>query len=201
MCYDQQNKRIAVFLDRDGTLIEDRGNLRSPAEVIFFDSTFEALKKLQERFLLFIVSNQSGVAQGALTVEEVNQVNDYVVSQLGNAGIQITEVYWCPHKRSDFCECTKPNPFFLHRAATDYRLNLECSFMIGDHPHDVTFAENAGAQGIYVLTGHGYKHQNELRGDELVVQGIAEATAWIMRQCGEGNPKENLSVENIKESF
>ena len=176
----QYDKRVAVFLDRDGTLIEDRGNLRSPTEVIFFDSTFEALKKLQERFILFIVSNQSGVAEGALTVENVNQVNDYVVSKLANAGIQITEVYWCPHKRSDLCHCSKPNPFFLHKAAMEYRLDLEHSFVIGDHPHDIIFAENAGARGIYVLTGHGKKHRNVLRGDEVVVQGIAEAVAWIM---------------------
>lgn len=183
MCSGQHDKRVAVFLDRDGTLIEDRGNLRSPAEVIFFKSTFEALKKLQERFLLFIVSNQSGVAEGALTVEEVEQVNDYVVSQLAKSGIRITEVYWCPHKRSDCCQCIKPYPFFLHRAATDYRLNLTHSFVIGDHPHDVTFAKNVRAQGLYVLTGHGYKHQHELRGDEVVVRGIAEAAAWIMCQC------------------
>ena len=108
----QQDKRKAVFLDRDGTLIEDRGNLRYPDEVIFFDSTFQALNKLQEHFLLFIVSNQSGVAERAMTVEDVSRVNGCVVSQLANAGIQITEVYWCPHKRSDLCQCTKPNPFF-----------------------------------------------------------------------------------------
>ena len=183
MCSGQRDKRSAVFLDRDGTLIEDRGNLRCPTEAIFFKNTFEALKRLQERFLLFIVSNQSGVAEGALTVEKVEQVNGYVVSQLANAGILITEVYWCPHKRSDFCQCIKLNPFFLHRAATDYRFNLERSFVIGDHPHDVRFAENAGARGIYVLTGHGYKHQHELRDGELVVQGIAEAVDWIMCEC------------------
>ena len=176
----QHDKRVAVFLDRDGTLIEDRGNLRSPTEVIFFDSTFEALKRLQDRFRLFIVSNQSGVGEGALTVEEVEQVNDYVISQLATSGIQITEVYWCPHKRSDLCQCTKPNPFFLHKAAMDYSLDLEHSFVIGDHPHDITFAKNAGARGVYVLTGHGYKHRNELRGDEVVVQGIAEAADWII---------------------
>ena len=183
MCSGQQNERIAVFLDRDGTLIEDRGNLSSPAEVIFFDSTFEALKKLQDRFLLFIVSNQSGVAEGPLTVKEVEQVNDYVVSQLANAGIEITEVYWCPHKRTENCQCTKPNPFFLQKAAADHRLDLQRSLVIGDHPHDVYFAESVGAKGLYVLTGHGHKHKNELRGDEVVVQGIAEAAAWISSQC------------------
>ena len=178
----QKSKSAAVFLDRDGTLIEDHGNLRYPEEVIFFDSTVQALKKLQERFLLFIVSNQSGVAEGALTVEDVNRVNGHVISKLADAGIQISQVYWCPHKRSDRCQCTKPNPFFLQKAAREYRLNLKGSFAIGDHPHDVYFAESVGAKGVYVLTGHGLKHKNELRGDELVVQGIAEAADWIMDQ-------------------
>ena len=80
-----------------------------------------------------------------------------------------------------------PIRFFLHKAATEYRLDLEHSFVIGDHPHDIIFAENAEARGIYVLTGHGKKHRNVLRGDEVVVQGIAEAVAWIMRQCRQQN--------------
>lgn len=174
--------RTAVFLDRDGTLIEDRGNLRCPSEVSFFSDTFAALKKLQTRLLLFIVSNQRGVADGDLTVAEVDDVNRYVVSELAERGIQITDVYWCPHRRSDGCECIKPKPYFLHRAAADYHLDLKRSFTIGDHPHDVHFAENVGGRGIYVLTGHGRKHRDELSGHELVVEDIAEAADWIMAQ-------------------
>ncbi len=182
MSLRKQHTRRAVFLDRDGTLIEDRGNLRLPTEVIFFESTFEALQRLQERFLLFIVTNQMGVADGALTIEEVNQVNEHLVKQLANRGIQIVDVYCCPHKRSDDCECIKPKPYFLHNAAAQYSIDLKNSYAIGDHPHDVVFAENVGAIGIYVLTGHGAKHQNELNGDELVLPSIAEAADWILDQ-------------------
>ena len=182
MSMQKQHNSLAVFLDRDGTLIEDRGNLRSSAEVFFFERTFEALRRLQEQFLLFIVTNQAGVAEGAITIEEVKQVNGHLVTQLANRGIQIVEVYWCPHKRSDGCECIKPKPFFLHKAATQHSVDLENSYTIGDHPHDVVFAENVGAKGIYVLTGHGSKHQNELRGDELVLPSIAEAADWILAQ-------------------
>ena len=172
--------RPAVFLDRDGTLIEDRGHLRRAADVVFFPDTTEALWLLQQDHLLFIVSNQSGVAEGLLTTEEVEQVNRYVIEQLANAGVTVTEVYWCPHHRSDNCMCIKPNPYFLQRAADQHDVDLPRSYTIGDHPHDVYLAENVGARGIYVLSGHGRKHRYEVNGDHPVVEGIAEAAEWIM---------------------
>ena len=172
--------RPAVFLDRDGTLIEDRGHLRSAADVVFFPDTMGALWLLQQDYLLFIVSNQSGVAEGVLSAYEVDQVNGYVVEQLANAGVTVSEVYWCPHKRSDNCTCIKPNPYFLQRAAEKYDVDLSRSYTIGDHPHDVYLAKNAGARGIYVLSGHGQKHHRELIGDHPEVIGIAKAVEWIM---------------------
>ena len=103
----KRERQSAVFLDRDGTLIEDRGHLRSAADVAFFPDTVASLRLLQQDYLLFIVSNQSGVAEGLLTTEEVEQVNSYVVEQLASAGVAIAEVYWCPHRRSDNCMCIK----------------------------------------------------------------------------------------------
>lgn len=176
--------RPAVFLDRDGTLIEDRGHLRHAKDVVFFPETIGALWLLQQDYLLFIVSNQSGVAEGALSAEEVVQVNDYVVEQLADAGVSITEVYWCPHKRSDNCMCIKPNPYFLQRATEQHDVNLLRSYTIGDHPHDVYLAKNVGARGIYVLSGHGRKHCRELTGNHPVVAGIAEAAEWILHDQG-----------------
>ena len=80
--------RAAVFLDRDGTLIEDRGHLRNPSEVDFFASTFHALRRLQEQFLLFIVTNQSGVADGLISMRDVDRVNAHVIAQLADAGMR-----------------------------------------------------------------------------------------------------------------
>lgn len=177
---DKAKCRPAVFLDRDGTLIEDRGHLRCAADVAFFPDTIASLWLLQQDYLLFIVSNQSGVAEGALTSAEVEEVNNHVVEQLASAGVTITAVYWCPHKRSDDCMCIKPNPYFLRRAAEQHDVDLSQSFVIGDHPHDVYLADNVGARGIYVLSGHGRKHRCELNGDHLVVEGIGEAAEWIM---------------------
>jgi histidinol-phosphate phosphatase family protein len=139
-----------------------------------------SLLLLQKDFLLFIVSNQAGVAEGTLTFEEEEEVNDYVVKQLANASVTIAEVYWCPHKKSDNCMCIKPNPYFLLRAVDEYRVDLQRSYVVGDHPCDIELANNVGARGIYVLTGHGRKHCRELTADSLVVAGIAEAAECIM---------------------
>ena len=172
--------RPAIFLDRDGTLIEDRGHLRSPSEVVFFPSTMGALRRLHERFLLFIVTHQPGVAEGVISIHDVERVNAHVVARLAEMGVQISATYVCPHKRADRCACIKPKPYFLHKATGEYRVDLRRSFVVGDHPHDVQLARNAGAQGVYVRTGHGAKHLDELSGSELVARDIAEAAEWIL---------------------
>lgn len=171
----------AVFLDRDGTVIEDRGHLADSSEVVFYPDTGNALRRLQERFLLFLVTNQPWVARGILTREDVSRVNAGVVAHLAAHGVTITAVYVCPHERSDGCACIKPNPYFLHQAAGEYGVDLQRSFTVGDHPHDVEFARSVGARGVYVRTGHGSKHLGELRPDEIIVAGIGEAADWILR--------------------
>ena len=170
----------AVFLDRDGTLIEDRGHLSDPAQVVFFPETLQALRRVQTRFLLFIVTNQSGVARGGLRPEEVQRVNAHVVEHLGREGVVIREVYCCPHAREDGCACIKPKPYFLLKASGDHGVDLSRSFVVGDHPTDVELAVNAGARGIYVLSGHGRKHRNELTVECEVAEGILEAADAIL---------------------
>ncbi|MBM4043710.1 MAG: HAD family hydrolase [Planctomycetes bacterium] len=172
--------RPAVFLDRDGTLMEDRGHIRSPSEVIFFPDSPAALQRLGKQFLLFIVTNQPGVAEGVVTMEEVERVHAHVVAQLAQWGIHIHEVYVCPHRRSENCGCIKPRPYFLLKAAESYGLDLSRSFVVGDHPHDMDFAHSVGASGVYVLTGHGAKHRSELADPTLVVPGIRQAADWIL---------------------
>jgi D-glycero-D-manno-heptose 1,7-bisphosphate phosphatase len=170
-----------VFLDRDGTVIEDRGVLAEPSDVVFFPDTADALRRLQDRFLLFLVTNQPGVARGAITLNDVDRVNARIVSYLAEHGVTITAVYVCPHERSDGCLCIKPNPYFLHKAAAEHGVDLPRSFTIGDHPHDVEFAQSVGARGVYVRTGHGEKHLPELPAGEVVVSGIGEAVNWILK--------------------
>jgi len=174
------NRKAAIFLDRDGTIIEDRGYLRDASGIAFYPGAFEALQRLQDRFLLFIVTNQTGVAKGVLTIKDVERINRRIVAALSERGIAVTDVYVCPHNRADNCRCIKPKPYFIERAAECYGIDLSKSFAVGDHPHDVQFARNAGARGIYVLTGHGNKHQAELPPDTVIASGMADAAGKIL---------------------
>ena len=172
----------AIFLDRDGTLIEDRGYLRSPSEVVFHGDTFSALEKLKGRFLLVIITNQSGIGLRVVTLEEVEEVNRAIVNRLAQAGVTISAVYTCPHTREQGCDCFKPKPLLLERAAGQFRIDLPKSFAVGDHPHDAEMGRSLGVEGIFLLTGHGQKHVHELkdRGRVFVARNLDEAVTWIL---------------------
>lgn len=172
--------RPAVFLDRDGTIIEDRGYLSQPAQVVFFNDTISSLQRLQAHFDLFIVTNQSGVAKGAISTQDVATVNSYIVSHLAESGIRIAATYVCPHDRTEGCRCIKPKPYFLRKAERDFYVDLKHSFVIGDHPHDVEFAAQVGANAVFVLSGHGMKHRGELHSETKVAAGIREAADFIL---------------------
>ena len=172
-------KSPAVFLDRDGTLIEDAGFLRSVDQVDFYPQTFSALRRLGD-YILFIVTNQSGIAQGHIRAEEARAVNDYVVQRLGEEGTAIRTVYCCPHQRTDACNCMKPKPYFLRVAEREHEIDLARSFVVGDHPSDMELAHAVGARGIYVLTGHGLKHRAQLQVPATVVADIAAAADAIL---------------------
>jgi L-threonylcarbamoyladenylate synthase len=175
-----QKGRPAVFLDRDGTLIEDRGDLSRPADVVLFPDAIPALRRLAEQFELFIVTHQGGVGRGVLTMRDVDRIHHELLSRLQAQGVRIRRVYVCPHRRDELCECIKPKPTFLLAAAKEFGIDLRRSFTVGDHPHDVQLGRAAGATGLYVRTGHGEKHRGELSPDVVVLPGIREAAEWIL---------------------
>lgn len=174
-------KQSAIFLDRDGTIIFDRGYLKNPDEVEFFPGTFSSLQKLQNKFKLFIITNQSGISKGITSKDEVKLVNDYIVEVLKLQGIVISDVFCCPHSTEDKCICKKPNPHFILQAAKLYNLNLENSYIIGDHPSDVECGQNAGINSIYLLSGHGEKHKDELKDKFRICENIVEASEYILK--------------------
>lgn len=186
-------RRPALFLDRDGTIIEDRGDLGDPTEVEFLPGVLDALRALGAEFLLFIVTNQSAVARGCLTMEQVAAVNRSVVERLAEVGVTIQRVFVCPHARNEGCDCIKPKPWFLRVAEREYHLDLRRSFTIGDHPHDVVLATSVGATGIYVLTGHGAKHRESLPAGYAVVEGLAALTPALLKALAEEREKLLLS--------
>lgn len=175
----------AIFLDRDGTIIKDKGNIGEVKQVEFYHYTFDSLRQLQKKYLLFIITNQPGIAKGIVLQNQVEKVNLFIKSVLKREGIEIQSIYCCSHQKSDHCECRKPKTFFLEKAKNEYSLDLKKSYVIGDHPSDVELALNIEANAIYVLTGHGRKHYKELsenlRDNISVFRNLEFATKDILR--------------------
>lgn len=191
-------RKAAVFLDRDGTIIEDRGYLTDPEQVVFIPGVFAALRSLGEACAFFIVTNQSGVSKGLTSARQVESVNRFVVDELKRRGIGIVETYVCPHDREDACECRKPSPYFLELAARRYGIDLTKSYVVGDHIHDIETAKAAGATGIYVLSGHGRHHLAELAEAERIVVGDICAAARVIKadaeRCRDFDKKSRIHV-------
>lgn len=127
----------ALFLDRDGTLIVDVGYPRDPALVEPLPGAIEALRDLQQRFALVIISNQSGIARGKITNAEAAAVHARVLEVFAAGGVTFHGAYYCPHAPDAGCRCRKPQPGLLLDAARDLSLDLDRSVMIGDKPSDV----------------------------------------------------------------
>lgn len=182
MCQNYQNmaKHPAIFLDRDGTIIEDNGYINKTSDVFFYPQAFKALEILQKQFLLFIITNQSGISKGLISEWEVQGVNKYITETLKSKGIAIFDTFSCPHKNEDNCICKKPKPYFIKKAAQMYNVDLTRSFIIGDHPSDVECGINAGVTPIYLLSGHGKKHKDELLFDSKICKNLYYASKYII---------------------
>jgi len=170
----------AIFLDRDGTINEDIGDLYLAEKLVFTFQAIEALQLLQEKFLLFIITNQSGVGKGVFSREEYSRFNDYFMHKLKESGITIEEVFSCLHRKEEKCICHKPSPYFIAQAKKTYDLDIVNSYCIGDHPHDIEMAKRVGAHSVFLLTGHGIKHKEELLCQpDHIANNLYEAALWI----------------------
>ncbi len=139
----------AVFLDRDGTVIVDRGYLSNPADVAFVPGAVEALRRLHMAgFGLIFVSNQSGIGRGFVTADQSDAVHRRTVELLDSEEIPITASYICPHAPWDRCECRKPSTVLLRRAAAEHGIDFHRSFMVGDKTTDVDTGRAAGCRTV-----------------------------------------------------
>jgi D-glycero-D-manno-heptose 1,7-bisphosphate phosphatase len=175
----------AVFLDRDGTLIEERNYLRHPQDVIILPGTGQALQQLQTAgFTLFIVSNQSGVGRGYFTIDDVALVNRHLLSLLAIHQVQFKEIYIAPEAPGNPSRGRKPSPQFLFDARDHFAVDLSQSFMIGDKLIDLECGWNAGVKkSILVRTGYGAETERTAPQEvsrALVVDDLAIAAAWIL---------------------
>jgi D-glycero-D-manno-heptose 1,7-bisphosphate phosphatase len=175
----------AVFLDRDGTLNEERHYLHRPEDLVIFPGAADALKRLQDAgFKLFIVSNQSGVGRGYFTLAEVERVNERLALELGRAGVLLQKIYIAPEAPDMPSRGRKPSPQFLFDARDEFALDLAGSYMIGDKLIDLQCGWNAGVkQCILVRTGYGAETERVAAGKldgVRVVNDLAGAAEWIL---------------------
>lgn len=143
--------RRALFLDRDGTVIEDRGYMHDPDLVQLLPGAAEALRSIEgEGWALVVVSNQSGLARKLITQPEMDAVQTRFLEVLRRAGVDITASYFCGHGPDENCRCRKPSPFHLEQAAGEHGLDLRQSWMIGDRRSDILCGKNAGCRTIWL---------------------------------------------------
>jgi D-glycero-D-manno-heptose 1,7-bisphosphate phosphatase len=142
----------AVFIDRDGTIMEDTDYCSDPKDVRIFPGVIDALHLLKSRgFKVVIITNQSGIGRGLFTMDQYRAVESELLRQLGDGLIDAT--YYCPHAPGQDSEYRKPAAGMVFQAARDHQIDLSSSFLIGDKEIDVECAHNAGLHAIRVRTG------------------------------------------------
>ena len=188
--------RRAVFLDRDGTIAEEMGYVNHVDRLQIFPYAADAIRQLNRAEIpVIVVTNQSGIARNIFPESLVHEVHKKMISELAAAGAWIDAIYFCPHKSEDVCECRKPNPGMLERAAREHGLDLASSWVVGDRYADLEMAHAAGAHGILVMTGYG-RGEYELhraawpRQPDLVTENLSDAVRHILRNGG-GSPRGN----------
>jgi D-glycero-D-manno-heptose 1,7-bisphosphate phosphatase len=181
----------AVFLDRDGTMIEDVGYLDRLDQIAFYPWTIDAVRALNRAGLpVVVITNQSGIARGIFSEAFVDETHRAISAQMDAGGARVDAYYYCPHhprgtveRYAVRCDCRKPGAALIHRAARDLGLDPSRSFMVGDKWLDVGAARAAGARAILVRTGLGAIQ--EARGSpnltpDAIVDNLAAAVSWIL---------------------
>ena len=184
--------RAGVFLDRDGTIIEEIGYLDRVERVVFYPWTVDAVRALNRAGLpVVLVTNQSGVARGFFSEAMVDEVHAHIASMLEAGGARLDAYYYCPHHPdgkisgyAEHCQCRKPGPGLVDRAARELGIDPRCSFVVGDRWVDVALARTVGAKGVLLKTGYGLAE--EARAPQgLVADAVADnlvgAVNWILR--------------------
>lgn len=184
----------AVFLDRDGTMIEEAGYLERLERMTFFPYTPDAIRLLnQAGFAVVVVTNQAGIARGVVKESFVEEVSRVIADRIARGGGEIAGFYHCPHHPQGIvagfnvaCDCRKPGSALFRRAAADLGLDLARSFVVGDRWHDLQAGMAVGARGVLVRTGYGARVEQApppgLTGYG-VADNLAGAAAWILREA------------------
>jgi D-glycero-D-manno-heptose 1,7-bisphosphate phosphatase len=171
--------RPAAFLDRDGTIIEDTGFIGDPAQVRVLPTVVDALRVLAEHgYASVVVSNQSGVARGYFDDDAVRAVNAEIARRLARDGVALDAWYHCPHY-GDPCECRKPEPGMIRRAAAQHDLDVARSAVVGDRGSDIALAHGLGIPGVLLPGPEAYDGPEP----EFRARTLLEAARWIVQSA------------------
>jgi D-glycero-D-manno-heptose 1,7-bisphosphate phosphatase len=186
--------RVAAFLDRDGTINEEKNFLRDPGELSLIPGAATAIRKLNDSGIATcVISNQSGVARGVLNEDDLVRIHARLKQQLErDAGAHLDRIYYCPHHPTAgiapyniSCDCRKPGTGMLERGARELDIRLDRSFVVGDRVVDVQAAMAVGATSILVLTGYGATALEECKEEHLspdcVAPSLSEAVEFILQ--------------------
>ena len=175
----------AVFLDRDGTINEDRGYIRRPSDVHLIPGAIEAIRALNERGLpVVVISNQSGLARGYFTSDDLKAINSRLTELLKLGDATIDAMYFCPHLPDGGCSCRKPQTALVEKATE--RLGVRCAYMVGDKGTDIALARGAGARAVLVKTGHGSEELAHLAEEpDFIAEDLLSAVTWILKDLDE----------------
>lgn len=180
-------KRRAVFLDRDGVINEEHGYITKWEEFKILPQVVESIQSLKDHgFVIVVITNQSGIAKGLYTEEDVRMIHQQFNHFLAQHATSVDGFYYCPHhpqgniqEYSINCHCRKPENGMILQAAEDFNLNLEASYLIGDAERDILAGKKSGLTTIRVMTGHTVKTGDVL--PNFLVEDMAEATQMILQ--------------------
>ena len=189
--------RVAVFLDRDGTLNEELNYIRTPDQLHLVEGAGEAVGRLNERGLITcVISNQSGVARGFLTEDDLSPIHSKLKRELARGGGRIDRIYYCPHHPTEGiapynieCDCRKPKIGMLERAVSEFGVDLSRSFLVGDSVVDMQAGNAAKTRTILVLTGYGTSAKEQCANNNIHIDHVAativEAIDFILNTLDE----------------
>ena len=187
-----------IFLDRDGVINRNppnKGYVRKWAEFTFIPNARKAIRELTESgYRVIVVTNQAGIGRGLYSEQSLADIHSRMVAEISKTGGTIDAVYYCPHHPDAGCECRKPKPGMLIRAAREHNIELSNAYLIGDVPTDIEAGQRAGVTTFLVLTGLGqesYSHyintkpcrradENDYRPDKIFTS-LYTATRWLIK--------------------
>ena len=185
--------RRAVFIDRDGTISEEVGYVNHPSRYRVFPYAAEAIRALHDAgWLAILVTNQAGVARGYFTEDLIGATHRILEQELKRGGAALDAIYYCPHHPTvgvppycQDCDCRKPRPGLIQRAAEEFQIDLAASWMVGDRYGDIELARNAGVSAGLVLSGYGrgeweYQRAGWQHQPDLVAEDLLDATRKII---------------------